>query len=328
MIHQDFVAMLTSTLGVLISLGHLRQVQASGDRMVSSVILGNEYAGLQFSLEWRDLHMDVQIYRTLQGQLPPRSGAGPSPHWISLRELVDLGGVHPLEEPRLTATGSSEDFVVYSTPKDLQAYLSDLVPLLLRSCTPWFRGSLESFEALVQAREALLAEPEPGATGAAHWTWTEELNMSPTIPVFVAGMLDACGPLRREGWRDVWYAATPRKLAMALTHPNGQVGVEVRVREPRPPEAQVELLLLEAGRPPLYERLDRRVAIKWALEVQGAAVPTLSRKDGVGLYKSVGESISALTRSSPGFLSGDGRIVQEAQVHRDQVGESLGAEFR
>lgn len=328
MTHQDFVTMLTSTLSVLVSREHLQQVQALGDRMVSTVTLGNEHAGLQFSLEWRDLHVDVHAYRSLQGLPPPRSGAGPSPHWLSLRELVELCGVHPLEEPRLIATGRSEEGVVYSTPQDVRAYLSDLVPLLRRICTLWFRGNLESFDALVRAREALLAEPEPGGTGATHWTWTEDMDVSANVPVFVAGVLDACGPLRGAGWRDVWYAATPRKLAVALTHPNGQVGVEVRAREPRPPDAQVELLLLDASRPPPYEQLDRRVAIRWALELHGAAVPELSRKDGVGLYKFVGDCIAALALSGPEFLSGDGRVVQKAQLQRDQLGESLGAEFR
>jgi hypothetical protein len=90
----------------------------------------------------------------------------------------------------------------------------------------------------------------------------------------------------------------------------------------------VELLLLDAGRPPQYERLNRRVDIKWALEMQGAAAPILSWQNEVGLYKFVSEAISTLAWSSPEFLSEDGRLVQKAQVQRHNVGESLGAEFR
>ncbi|MFL5346271.1 MAG: hypothetical protein ACJ8AT_15895 [Hyalangium sp.] len=325
----EFENHVLAIFGELMAQAGLRRIDFSHERAFSTVLVGNEHAGIRVLLEWRELHVQVEFYRCVEGRLPaPPAVMEPSPNWLSLGELAETGRFHPLEIPLLTASHISDEGLSEVTPQDVMAYLMDVVPLVKAVGAPWFRGRFDSFETAVHARDALLAEPELSAEGTPHLRLEEGTELAGQAPAFVAGVLDACAPLVHAGWRDVWYATAPRVLAMALADPQRQIGVEVRMRWPRPVNAQVELLLLEAGRLPPYERLDRRVTIRWALEARGAVVPQLDRGAGLGLYAFVGQSLAALARTSPEFLLGDGQIIRKAQLLRQDVGESLGADFR
>jgi len=325
---SDFEHKLLSLLEGWIAQEGLRRLDASHERAFSTVSVGTEHAGVRFLLEWRELHVQVKFFRCMQGRPPLLSPAEPSPDWLGLEEWAEVSGLHSLEQPRLTASALTDEGLAQVTPGDVWAYLGDVVPLLQRAATPWLRGQLESFEAAIRARQELLREPELSEVGTSWLILEEEGDADIHAPAFVGGLVRACAPLTRAGWSEVRYAAAPRALALALAHPLRQVGVEVRLRWPPPPEAHVELLWLVEGRPPPYGRLDRRVALRWALEAAGVAVPRLDRGAGLGLQAFVGEAMAALAQASPAFLAGDTAVLHAGQTLRQQMEDSLGAEFR